>query len=120
MIHNMEFHINALYLCVNDMERAIKFYEELLEQKVTQKDDIYSVFDVNGFRLGLFAYEKKNEPHTFGNNCLPSISVESIDYLKEKINGKEICFPVTRIGNNWVAEFVDSEGNHIEITAPAK
>lgn len=116
----MGFQIISLYLCVNDMERAIKFYEELLEQKVTQKDDIYSVFDVNGFRLGLFAYEKKNEPHTFGNNCLPSISVESLEKLQEKLNGKEISFPVTRIGNNWVAEFVDTEGNHIEITAPSK
>jgi len=116
----MGFQIISLYLCVNDMERAIKFYEELLEQKVTQKDDIYSVFDVNGFRLGLFAYEKKNEPHTFGNNCLPSISVESLEKLQEKLNGKEICFPVTRIGNNWVAEFIDTEGNHIEITAPSK
>ena len=116
----MGFQIISLYLCVNDMERAIKFYEELLEQKVTQKDDIYSVFDVNGFRLGLFAYEKKNEPHTFGNNCLPSISVESLKKLQEKLNGKEICFPVTRIGNNWVAEFIDTEGNHIEITAPSK
>ncbi|MGN0616971.1 VOC family protein [Ruminococcus flavefaciens] len=116
----MKIIIKSLYLCVKDMERAIKFYEELFEQKVTEKDDVYSVFDVNGFRLGLFAYEKKNELHTFGSNCLPSISVESIDCLNEKLNGKEICFPVTRIGNNWVAEFVDSEGNHIEITAPAK
>ncbi|MCR4639151.1 VOC family protein [Ruminococcus sp.] len=116
----MEFHINSLYLCVKDMDRVINYYEDFLEQKVTEKSDIYSVFDVNGFRLGLFAYEKKNELHTFGSNCLPSISVESIDCLNEKLNGKEICFPVTRIGNNWVAEFVDSEGNHIEITAPAK
>ena len=113
----MKVHINSLYLCVKDMDRAIKFYEELFEQQVTERDDIYSVFDVNGFRLGLFAYEKKNEQHTFGSNCLPSISVESLEYMKEKLNGKEICFPITRIGNNWVAEFIDTEGNHIEITA---
>ena len=116
----MEFHINSLYLCVKDMDRAIKFYEELFEKKASEKDYIYSVFDINGFRLGLFAYEKTGEHHTFGSNCLPSISVESLEYLKEKLNGKEICFPITRIGNNWVAEFVDTEGNHIEITAPAK
>ena len=48
MIHNMEFHINALYLCVKNMERAIKFYEEFFEQKVTQKDDIYSVLTLEG------------------------------------------------------------------------
>ncbi|MBR5683649.1 MAG: VOC family protein [Ruminococcus sp.] len=116
----MEFHIKSLYLCVKNMERAIKFYEELFERKVTEKDDIYSVFDVNGFRLGLFAFEKTDEPHTFGSNCLPSISVESLECLKEKLNGKEICFPITKIGSNWVAEFADSEGNHIEMTALAK
>lgn len=38
--------------------------------------------------------------------------------LISKIQDKEMCFPSTKIGMNWVAEFVDSEGNHIEITAP--
>ena len=51
--------LKSLYICVQDMNRAIEFYEELLGQTVTEKDDIYSVFDINGFRLGLFAYEKK-------------------------------------------------------------
>ena len=119
-INYMKVHINSLYLCVKDMNRAISFYEELFEQKVTERNDIYSVFDINGFRLGLFAFEMTNEPHIFGSNCLPSISVESIECLKEKIRDKEICFPLTKIGNNWVTEFVDSEGNHIEITAPVK
>ena len=64
----MDFHINSLYLCVNDMDRAIKFYEELFEQEVTEKDELYSVFEVNGFRLGLFAYKLTNEPHIFGSN----------------------------------------------------
>ena len=36
----------------------------------------------------------------------------AIDSLAE---GKEVCFPLTKIGKNWVAEFVDSERNHIEV-----
>jgi len=60
------------------MERAILFYESFFEQKVTHKDDIYSIFDINGFRLGLFAFEKVQEVHTFGNNCLPSVSVRKV------------------------------------------
>ena len=115
----MNCYIKSLYLCVKDMERAITFYEKFFEQKVTERSDIYSVFDINGFRLGLFAYEKTNEPHSFGSNCLPSISFERFDDLKSKLIGKDICFPLTLIKDNWVAEFVDSEGNHIEITAPA-
>ena len=60
------------------------------------------------------------EAHTFGSNCLPSIEVENLDILKRKIEKLEICFPLTQIENNYVAEFIDSEGNHIEITAPVK
>lgn len=112
----MNCNIKSLYVCVKDMERAIAFYEDFFEQRVTEKDDIYSVFDINGFRYGLFAYEKMNEEHDFGSNCLPSISVESVDVLKDKIKNREVCFPLTKIGRNWVVEVIDSEGNHIEIT----
>ncbi len=114
----MNCNIKSLYVCVKDMERAISFYEEFFEKKVTEKDDLYSVFDINGFRYGLFAYEKVNEKHVFGSNCLPSISVDNIIVLKQKIKDKELCFPLTKIGVNWVTEFIDSEGNHIELTAP--
>ena len=116
----MEFHINSLYLCVKNMDRAINFYENFFEQKVTEKSDVYSVFDVNGFRLGLFAFEKMNESHTFGSNCLPGISVDSLSSMQAKLRGKSIYFPITRINDNFVAEFIDSEGNHIEITATYK
>ena len=112
----MNCNISSLYICVEDMDRAIKFYEDLFEQSVTERDNIYSVFALNGFRFGLFAYKIVNEKHTFGSNCLPSISVENLDILNAKIKGKEICYPLTKIGKNWVVEFVDSEGNHIEMT----
>lgn len=114
----MRCKIASLYICVNDMERAIRFYEDFFEQPVTERDDTYSVFDVQGFRLGLFAYQRMNERHVFGSNCLPSVAFENIDLLKAKLQGKEICFPLTQIKGNWVAEFVDSEGNHVEVTAP--
>lgn len=114
----MECYIKSMYLCVNDMARAITFYENLFEQKVLMKDEIYSIFDIHGFRLGLFAYQKMGEKHIFGSNCLPSLEVESLEILQSKIAQLELCFPLTRIGNNWVVEFIDSEGNHIEMTTP--
>ena len=110
--------IKSLYVCVNDMKRAINFYTNFFEVKPVKEDNVYSVFDINGFRYGLFAYKEMNEEHSFGSNCLPSIEVDDINILKEKISHLEICFPLTQIGNNWVCEFVDSEGNHIELTTP--
>lgn len=112
--------INSLYICVKNMKRAIEFYTNFFEKEPLKNDPIYSVFDINGFRFGLFAYKKMKEPHSFGSNCLPSIELDSIDILKEKIKDLEICFPLTKIGNNYVIEFVDSEGNHIELTTPLK
>lgn len=110
----------SLYICVRDMDRAIRFYEDFFEQPVTERDSVYSVFDIHGFRFGLFAYQTVGEAHVFGSNCLPSVSVDTIETLERKMLGKELCFPLTRIGKNWVVEFVDSEGNHIEMTAPVE
>lgn len=116
----MNCKIYSLYICVKDMERAISFYEDFFEIPVTQRDEIYSVFQIGDFQLGLFAYQKMNEEHVFGSNCLPSVRVENLQILQKKLEGLEICFPLTKIGNVWVAEFVDSEGNHVELTAPVE
>ena len=89
-----------------------------MDKKVSKRDDVYSVFKLMGMRFGLFAYEKKNEPHEFGSNCLPSFELCDKELLLHKIEGQEVCFPLTQIGSIWVVEIVDSEGNHVEITAP--
>ena len=81
----MNCNIKSLYLCVTNMERAILFYESFFEQKVTVKDNVYSVFNINEFRLGLFAFEEMQEAHTFGSNCLPSVSVENIDVFNKTL-----------------------------------
>lgn len=114
----MNCSIKSMYLCVDNMERAISFYEHFFEKSVLVRDDIYSVFDINDFHLGLFAYQLMGESHIFGSNCLPSIEVDSLEILKTKTKDLQICFPLTQIGENWVIEFVDSEGNHIELTTP--
>lgn len=119
---NLNFKINSLYVCVRDMKRAIDFYEKLLNQKVTEESEIYSVFDINGFRYGLFAYEMTNEHKEWGNNCLPSLEVSNMkDFIKRLNELKcEIVFPLTVIGRNEVLEFKDSEGNYIEVASPIK
>jgi predicted enzyme related to lactoylglutathione lyase len=107
--------VDSLYIIVDDMERAISFYEDFFEQKVSEKGEVGSCFEVDGFRFNLFAYKMVNETHVYGSNCLPSLHFDTLEKMKEKLEGKEICFPLMKIGKNWVAEFVDSEGNHIEV-----
>lgn len=110
----MNCKIDSLYIIVDDLERAINFYEDFFEQKICNKTSLGGYFNIKGFRFHLFAYKKVGEEHVYGSNCLPSICFESLEELKRKLSGKEICFPLTKIGNNCVTEFVDSEGNHIE------
>ena len=112
--------IKSLYICVDDMQRAIDFYTNFFEKEPIKNDSIYSVFDIDGFRFGLFAYKEMKEPHTFGSNCLPSIEVDSLEILKKKIGKLKVCFALTKIESNYVVEFIDSEGNHIELTTPIK
>jgi RimJ/RimL family protein N-acetyltransferase/predicted enzyme related to lactoylglutathione lyase len=115
---NLSFEINSLYVCVKDMDRAIEFYEKLLDQRVTVRNEIYSVFDINGFRYGLFANYKVNEAKVWGNNCLPSLAVNDMDLIMQKLRDLKcsIVFPLTIIGKNKVIEFTDSEGNNVEVT----
>ncbi|BCN32637.1 VOC family protein [Anaeromicropila herbilytica] len=119
---NLSFNLKSLYICVKDMDRAIDFYERLLDQKVTERSEIYSVFDIQGFRYGLFANDKMNEPKRWGNNCLPSLEVNDMERLLKKLEELhcDIVFPLTVIGDNKVLEFTDSEGNDIEATCPVR
>ncbi len=109
--------LNSLYLCVKDMERAIGFYERFLERPVTEKDEIFSIFDVDGFRFCLFDNNKAGESVAWGDNCLPSFQIDTLESLLKKIEELqvEIVFPLTSIKDNWVLEFKDSEGNDIEV-----
>ena len=75
----MNCKIDSLYIIVDDLERAIKFYEEFFEQKILNQSELGGYFDINGFRFHLFAYKKVNEPHIYGSNCLPSIYFDSLE-----------------------------------------
>ncbi|SYW07652.1 protein of unknown function [Oenococcus oeni] len=37
--------LNSMYICVKDMDKAINFYELLLDQKVSERDSVFSIFN---------------------------------------------------------------------------
>jgi predicted enzyme related to lactoylglutathione lyase len=113
----LKFTLNSLYICVSDMNRAIDFYEKLLEQSVEKSDEVFSIFNIDGFRFCLFNNNKVQEKVIWGDNCLPSFEVNDINELISRLEilNAEIVFPVTKINNNLVLEFKDTEGNDIEV-----
>lgn len=118
----MEIKLNSLYICVKDMDRAISFYEKLLLQEVDIRDSVGSLFIIKGFRFWLFNNAKVNEEVTWGDNCLPSFEVDDIQELLNKLKNlnAKIVFPLTKIKDNFVLEFKDSEGNDIEVYQKVK
>ena len=113
----LDITLNSLYICVKNMNRAIKFYENFFEQPVFKKDKIFSIFNIKGFRFCLFNNSEVKENVIWGDNCLPSFEVNDINKVIEKLKilDREIVFPLTKILNNWVLEFKDTEGNDIEV-----
>lgn len=113
----MNIKLNSLYICVQDMDRAITFYENFLGVSVFEKDIILSKFRIHDFYFCLFDNNAVNEKVTWGDNCLPSFEVEDINTLIDKLSSLniEIVYPLTQIKNNMVLEFKDTEGNDIEV-----
>ena len=113
----LKIKLNSAYLCVKDMNRAIKFYENLLDRKVDEKDKVISKFNLDGFRLCLFAPHKVGEKVTYGDNCLLSFGVNDMDLLQLRLKMLRVktVYPLTKIGNNQVLEFKDPEENDVEV-----
>lgn len=113
----LNFTLNSLYMCVKDMNRAIDFYEKLLEQSVEKRDEIFSIFNIDGFRFCLFNNSKVQEKVNWGDNCLPSFEVNDMSKLMDRLEtlNAKIVFPLTKINDNLVLEFKDTEGNDIEV-----
>ncbi len=114
---NYDIELNSLYICVKDMDRAVRFYEAILNHKVDMKDDVASFFILKEFRFMLFHNQSVNEKVVYGDNCLPSFQVSNMESFLEKLEelNAPIEYPLTRINDNLVLEFKDPEGNDIEV-----
>ena len=114
-----EINLTSVYVFVKDLKRAINFYEQIFNQKA--QNDSSTFFVDSGIRFWLFDYQAANDLRAdFGHNCVPSFQVSDIKSFIEKLEELQapIVFPLTLIGDSWVLEFTDTEGNDIEVWPP--
>lgn len=112
----MKPQIKAIYVTVQDMNRAIKFYEELFGIKVSSKDERMSSFIFDNITFLLFNPSIDGETITSGNNVIPNIEVEDVNKMLELIKSKrhEIVMPLEKIKKYLIFQAKDTEGNIIE------
>ncbi len=108
---------------VADMDRAIEFYQAVFSVSLER-----TVID--GLDMALFPFDESERGVSGalakGDSYVPSRSgpriyffVESIDEtLSEAVSkGGRVAYPKTSVGDLWVAEFEDSEGNQIALSS---
>ena len=111
---------------VTNMGRAIEFYEAVFTVALER-------VQVDGHDMALFAFDEKHQGISGslakGESYVPSrsgprvyFSVQSIDQTLTRIRslGAKIAYPKILVGNFWIAEFIDSEGNQIAISADSE
>lgn len=119
----MKVTLDHVYVSVKDIDRAIKFYEDLLNMKITHREEnTWADFDLGkGLYLGLINPKIISNKRIVGNNAIPVFHTDDVDAVFEKVKKHKvkIIFPPEDL------EFTDylyrcfhcedTEGNIIEI-----
>ncbi|ABJ57020.1 hypothetical protein ATX04_05880 [Oenococcus oeni] len=74
------------------MDRAINFYELLLDQKVSERYSVLAFSISNIIDFVCLIPPKVIERHIWGNNCLPSFQVNKMELLLKRID--ELSVPI--------------------------
>jgi len=108
---------------VLDMDRATKFYEAVFSVSLERTT-------IDGHEMALFPFDESitgiSGALAKGDSYVPSPSGPRIYFAVENIDetlnkavemGGEIAYKKTAVGDFWVAEFKDSEGNQIALSS---
>ncbi len=112
----MKPQIKAIYITVKDMNRAVRFYEDIFDTKVSSKSERMSSFDFENISFLLFDPSIDGEKVYIGNNVIPNIEVDDINKMLELIKSKKckIIMPLEKIEKYLIFQTEDTEWNIIE------
>ena len=110
--------VAAVWVPVQDMDRAIDFYGETLGLSVEKQNDDWAEVDANGLMIGLNAREGTG--HSHGGAVITFQPEGGIETAKQELEDAGVDFPADISEHPWgkIATFKDSEGNDLQLYAP--
>ena len=108
-----------VWVPVEDIERALDFYQNTLGFSVIKQDGPWAEVDANGLNIGLNGREPQGAQSGGGPviTFQPEVGLEAaVEGLKSKV----VEFPAEISEHEWgdVATFKDSEGNDLQLYEP--
>lgn len=119
----MKIRLDHVYVSVKDMDRAIKFYEDLLDMKATNREEnTWADFDIGcGFYFGLINPKIISNKRVVGNNTIPVFWSDDVDAVFKKVKKRKckIVYEPTDLDFTDYPyrcfSFMDTEGNLVEV-----
>ncbi len=110
--------VSNVWVPVEQMDRALGFYRDVLGLSVKMESPEWSELEANGLSIGLNAREAKGASADGG--AVITFHSEDIEGEKSDLEGKGVRFTGDVSSYDWgsVAPFKDSEGNDLQLYAP--
>ncbi len=110
--------VSNVWLPVQDMDRAVAFYRDVLGLPVKMQSPEWSELDAGGLTIGLNGREARGA--TADGGAVVTFHSDDIDGESTALEGKGVRFTGGVSSYDWgrVAPFKDSEGNDLQLYAP--
>jgi len=110
-----------IWMPVQDIDRAVDFYENILGLPVVKRDGPWAEVDANGLTVGLNGREPEGAQGG-GGSALTFQPEGGLEQAVEDLKQRGVVFPAEISEHDWgrVATFKDTEGNDIQLYEPPR
>ena len=110
-----------VWVPVQDIERALDFYQNTLGFSLIKQDGPWAEVDASGLNIGLNGREPEGAQSSGG----PVITFQpeaGLDTAVDELKDKGVEFPAGISEHDWgrIATFKDTEGNDLQLYEPPK
>lgn len=108
-----------VWMPVEDIDRAVDFYENVLGLPLVKRDGQWAEVDANGVRVGLNGREPAGT-RAEGGPVLTFQAESSLEETVEDLKQRGVEFPEGISEHDWgrVTTFRDTEGNNLQLYEP--